>query len=73
MSEILSTPKAVIDALGGFEAAAALSGVKYNAVFEWHRANRIPAKLYVLHKTELEKRGKSATPSVWGMVEESAQ
>lgn len=67
MSSNLTTAQDVINELGGYGEVAALVGLKYNAVFEWKRANRIPSRLYLLMNGELEKRGKSASPAIWGM------
>ncbi|RWL14856.1 MAG: hypothetical protein EOR57_31415 [Mesorhizobium sp.] len=73
MRNILTTPKEVIDELGGYNEVAAMVGLKYTAVFEWGRdGKRIPPKFYKLMTDELRQRGKQAPPSVWGMVEESA-
>lgn len=73
MQDILTTPKEVIDELGGYNAVAALVGLKYTAVFEWGRdGKRIPPKFYKLMTDELQQRGKRAPASVWGMFVESA-
>lgn len=73
MRKILTTPKEVIDELGGYNEVAAMVGLKYTAVFEWGRdGKRIPPKFYKLMIDELAKRRKQAPPSVWGMVEDTA-
>lgn len=70
MANILTTPKEVISALDGYEAVATMVGLGYTAVFEWGRdGKRIPPRFFKLMSDELERRGKSASPSVWGMVE----
>jgi hypothetical protein len=68
MSNILTNPKEVIEALGGYNEVAAMVGVGYTAVFEWPRSthNRIPPKFYKILSDELTARGKEALPSVWG-------
>lgn len=73
MRNILTTPKEVIDELGGYNEVAAMVGLKYTAVFEWGRdGKRIPPKFYKLMTDELHQRGKQAPPSVWGMFEDAA-
>jgi len=74
MNNILTTPKEVIDALGGYSEVAAIVGVGYNAVFEWPRgeSKRIPPKFYKVISDELSKRGKEALPSVWGFEERAS-
>lgn len=74
MSNVLTTPKEVIEALGGYGEVAALVGIGYTAVFEWPRSanNRIPPKFYKVLSDELSARGKAALPSVWGFEERAS-
>ncbi len=59
----------VIDALGGFDAVAELTGSKYSAVHNWKAFGAFPAKTFVIMTSELESRGLEAPASLWGMLE----
>lgn len=69
MTDFLTSPKAVIDALGGFNAAAEITGAKYSTVWMWGKNNRIPAEQVLVIGQALEKVGKRAAPSVFGINE----
>lgn len=69
MADFLTSPKAVIEALGGFAAAAEITGSKYNTVWMWGKNNRIPAEHVLVVGAALEKAGKRAAPSVFGINE----
>lgn len=68
----LTSPKAVIDALGGIRPTAELVGVKYNAVDMWRANARIPAKYSAVINAELAKRREAAALSVFGIIEPEA-
>jgi hypothetical protein len=62
----LSTTIAVIEALGGTSAVAALTGRTYPAAFNWRSAETFPSNTYVKMTNALEDKGMSAPPSLWG-------
>lgn len=65
----LKTAGEVIDALGGTQATANLTGRKAQHVTNWRASGRLPASTFLVLSKELEERGKSAPPSVWGIAE----
>lgn len=67
--EELSTAEQVLQALGGHEAVAALTGSKPKAVTNWKYFNRFPSRTYVAMTGELKRRGKRAPASLWKMSE----
>lgn len=66
---LLTTTADVIDALGGTEQVAALTGRKYNAVWMWRAAKNFPPDTFLILKHSLEAQGQAAPPSLWRMVE----
>lgn len=70
MLEVLETVEDVIEALGGTAAMARLTGSRMTAVSNWRRQyNRFPARTYTHILAELEKVGKTAPASLWGMID----
>ena len=69
MERPLATALDVIDAFGGVPALAAFAGVDYRAAFNWKATGKFPSRFYVLMSDELERRGLSASPALWSMVE----
>lgn len=68
MSHVLTTARAVVDALGGAKTVASLTNrTTENAVYNWTSAGRFPADTYLVLTTELRKLGKSAPDSLWAM------
>lgn len=65
----LSTTVDVIEELGGTSAVASLTGRTYNAAFNWRSFSRFPSNTYIVMSRELQRRGKQAPASLWGMVE----
>jgi hypothetical protein len=64
---LLQTVPAVIDAFGGNKATSALFNRSEKAVSNWRRVtNRFPAVLFRPMSEELEKRGLTAPPELWG-------
>ena len=72
MSELQSAP-AVIEALGGLSAVAALTGSGYKAVANWKSFGAFPPRTYVIMTTALNERGLKAPASLWGMVLDSVE
>lgn len=65
----LTTTKQVIDALGGFHAVAELTGSNPKAAENWKRFDTFPSKHFLVMSAALERQGKSAPASLWGMTE----
>ncbi len=59
----------VIDALGGNQAVGAITDATPQAVSNWRSFKSFPAKTYVVLQTALSRLGKSAPPSLWGMID----
>lgn len=59
----------VFAALGGVEAVARLTGSKRKAAGNWKYLKAFPARTYVAMTAELTRRGQSAPPRLWKMVE----
>jgi hypothetical protein len=66
---MLNTADEVIDELGGTAAVAKLTERTPQAASNWRKANRLPAHTFLTLKRELEQRGLSAAPSLWGITE----
>jgi hypothetical protein len=64
----LETTTEVIEALGGTSAVAELTGSTYAAAFNWRGFERFPAKTFIVMSDALAAKGKSASPSLWGMI-----
>jgi hypothetical protein len=67
--KILTSTTEVIEALGGLEAVATLTGSKYGAVWNWQNFVKFPAKTYVVMTDALAAKGLRAPASLWGMIE----
>ena len=67
-SRALETKQEVLQALGGEHAVAALTGSDYKNVEGWRRADRFPAKYFLVMTFALHTRGLSAPPELWGVV-----
>jgi hypothetical protein len=72
-SAILETKQAVLDALGGDHAVAALTGAGnksagYKVVEGWRRAKTFPARYFLVMTFALHRIGRAARPELWGQV-----
>lgn len=65
---MLGTVEAVIEALGGTAATAALAGCKSPAVSNWRSRGRIPAELFLVFSEALSGKGKQVDPALFGMA-----
>lgn len=65
---MLTSPRDVLDHLGGYQAVAQLFGVSVDRVEKWGVAKHLPAKTYVVLKRELRSRGVDASDTVWNMI-----
>jgi len=70
--ETLSTTSEVMDALGGNQAVAELTGSKPKAVWNWRGFETFPSNTYVAMTEALLAKGKTAPASLWGMKATSA-
>ena len=70
--ELLTSVDAVIDTLGGTGAVARKLGLGPSAVSNWRAKQRINPELYLALQAELAAVGKTAPPSLWGMVERAS-
>ncbi len=69
---VLETVDTVIDRLGGNTAVQNFTGVPTSqAVYQWRSRGVIPSRLYLLMIKELRSRNLSASPALWGMVEDA--
>lgn len=59
----------VIDALGGIQATAELTGSSYKATANWKSFATFPANTYLVMTQALAGKGLSAPASLWGMRE----
>jgi hypothetical protein len=67
----IKSPRDVIEALGGVEAVAELTGANLATVYKWHQpgTQTLPAKTYVIMISALLVQGDGAVPRLWGMIE----
>jgi len=65
----LTTTRHVIEALGGIQAVATLTGRKYTAAANWNRGDTFPSDTYLAMTKALEAKGLTALYSLWDMVE----
>lgn len=65
----LHTTSEVIDALGGVNTVATMTGRKYNAAWNWKTFEHFPSDTYVVMVEALKVRGHQAPSSLWRMVE----
>ncbi len=68
MTQLTSTT-AVIEALGGTDAVARLTGRKYSAAFNWRSFETFPPDTFLVMAKALRDGGFEAPPSLWRMVE----
>lgn len=64
----LTTAAEVFAVLGDIQGVMALTGGKRNQVANWKYFNAFPPKTYVAMTAALERAGKTAPASLWGMV-----
>jgi hypothetical protein len=57
----------IIDALGGIEAMAELTGTSENGVYNWRSGKQFPADTYRLIKDELKEIDADAPDHLWPM------
>jgi hypothetical protein len=70
MTNTLYSASDVIDALGGNVETAKLTNRKDSGVvWNWRKAGRLPRDTFLIISAELERVGKYAPPSLWGMAE----
>jgi hypothetical protein len=65
----LTTAEDVIRTLGKPTQVGRLVGRSAQSVVNWRRAKRLPADTFLVLSKELEQRGYTAAPSVWGIME----
>jgi hypothetical protein len=65
--ETLRTPEAVIEALGGTNAVALLTGRAKSAVSMWKARGRFPTDTYIILTKALRRKKKTAPIALWGM------
>lgn len=66
--QVLTTPKAVIEALGGTANVAKITNRSVGAASNWLGFERFPANTYLALKAALDERGIEAPSSLWGMT-----
>lgn len=64
----LQTASDVVKALGGPAKAGRLTGRSMQAAWNWTAENKLPADLYLLITKALERDGKTAPASLFGMA-----
>lgn len=67
----LKTTSQVVEALGGKDAVAKLTGRSWSAVWNWEDRKAFPPNTYTILKAKLEEAGASAPDSLWGMGQPS--
>lgn len=65
----LATVAQIVKVLGGGASLSRKLGLSPPQVSNWVTFNKIPARMYVVMKRELERLGKTAPDALWGMVE----
>lgn len=70
---MIDTVDALIDALGGNAAVAALTGRRSSAVSNWRKRGRVPAELSRVLESALGEKGRQVAPSLFGMAEAEAR
>lgn len=68
----LHTPSEIMDALGGTNAVAELTGRTYGAAFNWRSQDAFPSNTYVVLIRALEAKKLTASPKLWGMAQTEA-
>ena len=69
MDHELTSTATVMDALGGTQAVADLTGRTYAAAFNWRSFKAFPSNTYLVMTAALAEKGAGAPDSLWGMVE----
>lgn len=69
MNRHLSSTGAVIEALGGLQAVADLTGRGYSAAHNWKATGQFPANTYLLLRKALAAKGFDAPDTLWNMAE----
>lgn len=70
MTDHLTSVNAVIDALGGTTVVASLFGFRRpTPVSNWRVRGSFPSDKYLVMQAELNRRGLTAPPWLWGMAE----
>ncbi len=69
MSKALSSTSEVIDALGGTTATRLITGRSGSTASNWRARKRFPPDTFLVLKAELQARGYTAPPALWGIVE----
>ncbi len=67
MTSELTTAEDVIRELGGPTQTARLTQRKSQHVWNWKKANRLPADTYLIVNEELRSKDKSAPPELFGI------
>ncbi len=66
----LHSTREVIEALGGLDEVAKLTGSNKDAAWNWlRRSETFPANMFVAMTQALEAKGYTAPPSLWRQVE----
>lgn len=68
MLQQLTSISEVIDALGGIQAVADLTGRKYMAAAQDKRLGKFPSRTRDVMTVALAEKGKTAPASLWGML-----
>ncbi len=69
MSKQLTTVHEVVDVLGGRIALAKMFNCDPRRISNWITANEFPAKTYVVLNDALRAKSKSASKTLWAMVD----
>lgn len=69
MGQSLETVAAIVEELGGPTATGKIVGRSAQSAWNWRAANKLPADTFLVLQAELRERGKTAPPSLWGIVE----
>lgn len=67
-SRPLRTAAEVTEALDGYSGVEALTGATYKRCWDWVKDGHFPSSYYLVMTFELRKRGRRASPALWGMV-----
>lgn len=65
----LSTVDEIIDALGGVAAVQAVTGQKYNTVWNWKWRGKVPPEFHLIVSQALAGKGLSAPARLFGQRE----
>lgn len=70
---LLDSTSDVMDALGGNQIVATITGRSAKAVSNWRGFDTFPSDTYVVMLAALNAKGFSASASLWRMVDASAR